>query len=97
MRDENHMNKQAYSTINEYIAAQSPEILVMSLSIFGEKAVPPNNEMLEEALADSKTLWADIEHYAESICGGISGQWKFYSKKPAGRLLLGAAAVQSCT
>jgi len=53
----------------------------MALSIFGDKSIVPNEEMLAQTLAGSKELWGNIEKHVASICGSVSGQWKFYSKK----------------
>jgi hypothetical protein len=53
----------------------------MSLSCFGEKPLVPNEKMLTEALADSKTLWDSIKNAVASACGEMSEEWKYYSKK----------------
>ena len=47
----------------------------MAASIFGEKAVVPNEEALNSVLKDSKILWDKMIVFS----GGI-GEWKFYSK-----------------
>ena len=47
----------------------------MAESIFSEKAIVPNEEMLSTALNASKFMWDKMI----SISGG-SGEWKFYSK-----------------
>jgi hypothetical protein len=55
----------------------------MSLSIFGEKAIVPDDEMLASVLAGSKALWETAISHVEEACGGgdLGGEWKFYSKK----------------
>ena len=47
----------------------------MAASIFGEKAIVPNEEVLNTALKSSKGLWDEII----DLSGG-TGEWKFYSK-----------------
>ena len=47
----------------------------MAESIFDEKAITPNEEMLNIALNSRKILWDKMI----SVSGGI-GEWKFYSK-----------------
>lgn len=47
----------------------------MAESIFGDKANPPDEAALADALKDRKTLWDQIL----ALCGG-SGEWKFYTK-----------------
>ena len=60
----------------------------MSLSIFGEKAVVPNEKMLVKALAGSKAIWDDIKSHVAAICGNVSEQWKYYSKKAGWSLVI---------
>ena len=52
----------------------------MSLSIFCEKALMPNDEMLAEALGESKARWDSVKKHVESTYKNIGGEWKFYSK-----------------
>ena len=47
----------------------------MAESIFGEKAIIPNEEMLNSVLKGSKARWDKMI----GISGG-SGEWKFYTK-----------------
>ena len=47
----------------------------MAESIFGEKAIVPNEEMLNIALNSRKKIWDKMI----SVSGGI-GEWKFYTK-----------------
>jgi len=60
----------------------------MAASIFDEKTTPPDEAMITEALADSKTLWEDIKSHVELICGEQSSEWKFYSKKAGWSLVV---------
>jgi len=52
----------------------------MALSIFGEKAITPTNEMLAAALAERKIIWDMVTEHIENTYSKISGEWKFYSK-----------------
>ena len=47
----------------------------MAESIFGEKAIVPNEESLNSALKGSKALWDKMISISEG-----SSEWKFYSK-----------------
>ena len=47
----------------------------MAESIFSEKAIIPNEEMLNTALNSRKKLWDKMISLSEGI-----GEWKFYSK-----------------
>jgi len=52
----------------------------MALSIFGEKAVIPNDELLTEALLDRKAIWDSITEHIENTYSKVNSEWKFYSK-----------------
>ena len=60
----------------------------VATSIFDEKGIVPNETMLAGVLADSKVFWEDIKDYAVLICGTITTEWKFYSKKAGWTLTL---------
>lgn len=60
----------------------------MPLSIFGDKAIMPNENMLTGVLADTKVLWDQIRNHAAAVCGNGSEQWKFYSKKAGWSLVV---------
>ncbi|MCL2325498.1 MAG: DUF3788 domain-containing protein [Proteobacteria bacterium] len=60
----------------------------MSLSIFGEKALIPDEKMLAEALADSKIFWNTIKDNVASVCGSITEEWKYYSKRAGWTLVV---------
>ena len=53
----------------------------MATSIFDEKAIIPNDEMVSEILADTSELWEHIKSHVTDNYEGISQEWKFYSKK----------------
>jgi len=53
----------------------------MATSIFDDKAIEPNDAMVEMALADTMPLWNKLQdHIAENYSGLIS-EWKMYTKK----------------
>ena len=60
----------------------------MATSRFGEKTIFPNETMIAEALAESKTLWGDIKSHVTEICGDVATEWKFYSKKAGWSLVV---------
>ena len=55
----------------------------MSLSIFGEKALMPTDEMLAEALQQSQGAWTALQRHMAETYGPVSGEWKYY-EKPSG-------------
>jgi len=71
----------------------------MSVSIFAEKTIKPNEKMLSGVLKDKKVIWDKIL----SIAGG-EGEWKFYSKaagwsysaKKGNRTLLYMIPMEDC-
>ena len=52
----------------------------MSLSIFGEKASVPTEEMLSEALSDNRTIWDNVLGLMDRTFGNMNTEWKYYSK-----------------
>ena len=60
----------------------------MSLSIFGEKALVPNEEMLAGALAGSKAWWNRVSSHVEAACGNVRAEWKYYTKKAGWTLVV---------
>jgi len=64
----------------------------MSLSVFGEKALIPDETMLAEALAGSLALWDGIKAHVASVCGDYNELWKFYSKKAGWSLVVKSGA-----
>jgi hypothetical protein len=59
-----------------------------SLSIFGDKAMPPSEEALAGVLAGSKAYWDSIKSHVASECGDYSEEWKYYSKKAGWSLVV---------
>lgn len=60
----------------------------MSLSIFGEKTIVPNEKMLSEVLGSRKVLWDNIKKQLIAIDKNILGEWKFYSKAAGWTLVI---------
>lgn len=60
----------------------------MSLSIFGEKAIQPNENMLADALCGRIELWNSIKKQLLAIDENIQEEWKFYSKAAGWTLVL---------
>lgn len=59
----------------------------MSTSFFGEKAVVPNDMMLDIALLESKLLWDDLDSRISNDYSDVNKEWKFYSKKAGWSLI----------
>ncbi|MGA9408577.1 MAG: DUF3788 family protein [Bacteroidota bacterium] len=47
-------------------------------SIFINKSVKPNNEMLSDALGRSYRYWEEIKKTLESRYGKLTAEWKYY-------------------
>lgn len=60
----------------------------MSLSIFDEKALIPNDEQVERALGSCYSFWCDLRDYVSESTGQVVEEWKFYSKKAGWSLLI---------
>ena len=52
----------------------------MSLSVFGEKDLVPNDEMVGAELCGCKVFWDDIVDCITDTYEDVSGEWKYYSK-----------------
>ena len=48
-------------------------------SIFLDKSVKPNNEMLSAALGQSYKYWEEIKNTLENQYGTLTEEWKYYS------------------
>ena len=59
----------------------------MSLSIFDDKAVIPNDDMVAMAVAPGKAFWDELQAHAASY-GKPVCEWKFYSKAAGWSFLL---------
>jgi len=53
----------------------------MATSIFDEKAIVPNDEMVGTVLADTNGLWNELKSHIMENYKGVNQEWKFYSKK----------------
>ncbi|MCL2718249.1 MAG: DUF3788 domain-containing protein [Lachnospiraceae bacterium] len=53
----------------------------MATSIFADKAVIPNEDMVNTALADKKPLWDKLQYHISENYQGLDSEWKMYSKK----------------
>ena len=53
----------------------------MATSIFDNKAVVPNDSMVDSALAGSKVIWDKLKSHIAEYLPGINQEWKMYSKK----------------
>jgi hypothetical protein len=53
----------------------------MSVSVFEDKAVMPNDKMLAKALGKSNRLWQDIKKHLKAEYGELIEEWKFYGQK----------------
>ena len=53
----------------------------MSTSIFNDKGVKPDNEMLQENLGNTGPYWDKIKNYLKENIGDIIEDWKYYNPK----------------
>lgn len=53
----------------------------MAGSIFNEKAVEPNEQMLKTALKEYYSSYEKIKQHSEEHFGKITREWKYYGKK----------------
>ena len=53
----------------------------MATSIFDDKAIVPNDSMVDDAIADRKPLWDKMKSHVAENYQNISQEWKMYSKK----------------
>lgn len=60
----------------------------MSLSVFGEKAMMPNDEMVGQVCLDSKRLWDGIKNHIAATCENGKEEWKYYSKSAGWTLVM---------
>ena len=59
----------------------------MATSIFDEKAVIPNDEMVREVLANANEFWDKLKLHVVNNYNDIVQEWKFYSKKAGWSLI----------
>ena len=53
----------------------------MATSFFDEKAILPDDHMVDGVLADTKDLWGKLKAHVAVHYQGIDQSWKYYSKK----------------
>ena len=59
----------------------------MATSIFDEKAIIPNDSMVDMVLADKKELWDTLKSLIIENYQNVSQDWKYYSKKSGWSLI----------
>ena len=59
----------------------------MATSIFDDKAIIPNDSMVEMAIAGTRPLWDKLQSHVTENYQGISSEWKMYSKKSGWNLV----------
>ena len=59
----------------------------MATSIFDDKAIVPNDEMVGAALAETNEFWDKLKSHVIKNYHGINQDWKFYSKKAGWSLI----------
>jgi hypothetical protein len=52
----------------------------MALSVFTDKANPPGEHELSEALGETKLLWDGLKDYANENYSNLTEDWKHYGK-----------------
>jgi len=52
----------------------------MAVSIFDSKDVIPDDNMVAEALADSNSMWVNLQSHVHENYPSVKGEWKFYGK-----------------
>ena len=53
----------------------------MSVSVYEDKSITPNNKMLETDLANANKYYEAICNFIKKEYGDLKPEWKFYSKK----------------
>ncbi len=53
----------------------------MSASIFGDKAIKPDDDLLVAALGNSADYWQDIKNHLSEQYGELTEDWKYYGQK----------------
>ncbi|MCL2696305.1 MAG: DUF3788 domain-containing protein [Clostridiales bacterium] len=59
----------------------------MATSIFEDKAIVPNDSMVDCAIGENKPLWDRFKSHVAENYQGISQEWKMYSKKAGWNLI----------
>ncbi|MCL2861139.1 MAG: DUF3788 domain-containing protein [Firmicutes bacterium] len=53
----------------------------MATSIFDNKAIMPDDSMVETAIAETIPLWNNLKKHVAENYSGIISEWKMYTKK----------------
>jgi hypothetical protein len=53
---------------------------VSCLSVFGDKAIMPDDSMVSAALGSTATIWDALRTHAGDTYPNVTGQWKHYGK-----------------
>ena len=59
----------------------------MATSIFDDKSIIPNHNMVDTILDDKKALWDKLKFHVAENYHGIIQEWKMYSKKTGWNLV----------
>jgi len=52
----------------------------MAVSVFDDKSVIPDHDMVAAALGNTNTIWNELQSYAKEEFPNITGEWKHYGK-----------------
>jgi len=52
----------------------------MAISVFDDKAVMPDDNMVADTLAESFPLWIGLKNYVQENYSNVKGEWKHYGK-----------------
>ncbi|MCL2839198.1 MAG: DUF3788 domain-containing protein [Defluviitaleaceae bacterium] len=52
----------------------------MAISIFDDKSITPNHDMVAVALGDTNLVWDELQSYVNGKFPNITGEWKHYGK-----------------
>ena len=53
----------------------------MAVSVFGDRATKPTDQMLAKVLGKSNPLWEEIKKHLKAEYGQLIEEWKFYGQK----------------
>jgi len=59
----------------------------MATSIFDDKTITQNEDMVSLAIGDSKPLWDKLQFHVDENYQGLTNEWKMYSKKSGWNLV----------
>jgi len=52
----------------------------MAVSVFDDKSIIPNNDMVSAVLKDTSPIWDELHNYVKEEFPNITGEWKHYGK-----------------